>query len=233
MYWVFLVTAVIVAYLAGSLNFAIIVSTLLGKADIRTMGNRVPGTANIGRNFGRGWGAVVFFGDVAKVVVPLIIAEEVYFHFGTFLGTAGLMLIAMAAILGHRKPLFFRFAGGGGLATTVGAFAFFGLIELFIAMLVGAGLGMLLFKNRKFKFGRWIAMLIILLTPVVHLVSSPAIQTQTAGVLRFGGHEWYEIAAVALLSVYAFLSNIRTALETIRSGANNDAGSHVDDPADT
>jgi len=233
MYWVFLMSSLVVAYLAGSVNFAIIISALLGKADIRTMGNRNPGTANIGRNFGRGWGAVVFLGDIAKVVVPLVIAERIYFHFGTYESSAGLMLIAMSGILGHRKPVFFGFAGGGGLATTIGAFGFFGPIELVIAMLIGAGAGGFLFKNREFAFGRWVAMLIILLTPVAHLVSSLVLMVPVAGVLRFGGHPWHEIVAVALLAFYAFLSNIRTALETIRSGQKNVKDSQVDDSQDT
>ena len=234
MYWMFLFSALIVAYVSGSVNFAIIISTFLGKGDIRTMGNLKPGTANIGRNLGRGWGTVVFFGDVAKVVVPLIIAEEVYFNIETYEGTAALMLIAMAAILGHRKPLFFGFKGGGGLATTIGAFAFFGLIELSIAMLVGAGAGMLLFGKREYRFGRWVAMLIILLTPVTHLVCALIIERPLAGALHFGGRNWPLIAAVAILSMYVFLSNMGTILQTINSQRVKDSSaSPVDHSQDT
>ena len=223
MYWVFLASAVVVAYLAGSLNFAIIVSTLLGRADIRTVGNLNPGTANIGRNLGKGWGAVVFLGDVAKAVLPLIIAEQLYFHFGTFEGTAALMLIGMTAILGHRKPLFFGFKGGGGLATTIGVLMFFGPLEMLISMLIGAGAGALLFRNRDFKFGRWIAMLIILLAPVTHLVFALSMDSRIGGVIGLGGREWERIIAVALLAVYIFLSNLTTASHTIRS-AGTDGG---------
>jgi glycerol-3-phosphate acyltransferase PlsY len=233
MYWLFLLSALVIAYLAGSLNFAIIVSVLLGKADIRTMGNRNPGTANTARNLGKGWGAVVFLGDVGKVVVPLIVAEEIYFHSGTFTGTAGLMLITMAAILGHRKPIFFGFKGGGGLATTIGAFGFFGLAELLIAMLIGVTAGMMLFRNREFKLGRWIAMLIIFLTPLTHLVFALILETPVGGVLRFGGRYWPNVAAVAILAVYVFLSNIGTAVETIRSQKNNKASPPVDQSPDT
>ena len=234
MYWLFLLSALVIAYLAGSVNFAIIVSVLLGKEDIRTVGNKNPGTANIARNFGKAWGAVVFLGDVAKVVVPLIVAEEIYFHSGTFEGTGGLMLIAMAAILGHRKPVFFRFAGGGGLATTLGAFAFFGLFELLIAMFIGAGAGMILFKNREYKLGRWTAMLIIFLTPVTNLVFALILKTPVGGLLRFGGLYWPRIGAIAILAVYVFLSNLATAFETIRSGKKNSASiPPVDHSADT
>ncbi len=216
MYWLFLLSAMVVAYLAGSLNFAIVVSTLLGKKDIRTLGNLNPGTANVGRNLGKGWGAVVFFGDVGKAVIPLIIAEDLYFHLGTPEGILGLMLMGMAAILGHRKPIFFGFRGGGGLATTLGVLGFFGPVELLISMLVGAGVGTLLFRNREFKFGRWVSMLIILLTPLVHLLFAFLVDIKIGGVIRFGGRSWDRIIAVGLLAAYVFLSNLSTVFETVR-----------------
>ena len=218
MYWLFLVSGLIVAYLVGSANFAIIISTLTNKTDIRTVGNLNPGTANIGRNLGRGWGALVFFGDVAKAVVPLIIAEDLYFHFGSFPGIAGLTLIGMAGILGHRKPIYFKFKGGGGLATTMGVLAFFGPFELVIAMFTGAGLGTLLFRKKEFKLGRWVAMFIILLTPIVHLVFALSFDTRIGGVIGIGGVEPERIGAVGVLAVYIFISNIHTIIESIRNG---------------
>jgi acyl-phosphate glycerol 3-phosphate acyltransferase len=222
MYWLFLLSGMIVAYLVGSANFAIIVSTIVGETDIRTVGNLNPGTANIGRNLGKGWGTIVFLGDVSKVVVPLIIAEDLYFNFGTFTGTAGLMLMGMAAILGHRKPIFFKFSGGGGLATTIGVLAFFGPVELFIAMILGAGLGTMLFRNKEFKVGRWMAMFIILLAPVVHLVLAFIFETRIGGVLGLGGFDPARIGAVGVLAMYIFVSNIGTVIVSVRAGTRSD-----------
>lgn len=230
MYWLLLSSGVIVAYLAGSINFAIVISTLTMKTDIRTLGNLNPGTANIGRNLGRGWGALVFFGDVAKAVVPLILAEDLYFHFGTFQGIGGLMLMGMAGILGHRKPIFFKFRGGGGLATTMGVMAFFGPAELVIAMLVGAGVGTVIFKGKKFKLGRWVAMLIILLTPVVHLVVFLIFDERVGGVIGLGGNDPALIGAVGLLAVYVFFGNIQTVIETIRNGQGDNLVDQSPDP---
>jgi glycerol-3-phosphate acyltransferase PlsY len=45
----------ILAYLSGSVNYAIIVTRLVIGKDIRTLGNKNPGTANVGRNVGKGW----------------------------------------------------------------------------------------------------------------------------------------------------------------------------------
>ena len=230
MYWLLLGTGVLVAYLAGSINFAIIISTLTQKTDIRTVGNLNPGTANIGRNLGKGWGALVFFGDVGKAVVPLVLAEDLYFHFGTFQGIAGLTIMGMAGILGHRKPIFFRFKGGAGLATTMGVMAFFGPAELGIAMLIGAGIGMVIFRGKKFKLGRWIAMLIILLTPVVHLVFFYIFDERVGGVIGVGGTEPALIGAVGVLAVYIFSANIQTVIETVRGAKGSEAVDQSTDP---
>jgi hypothetical protein len=94
-------------------------------------------------------------------------------------------------------------------------------VEILISMLIGAGAGIFLFKNREFKFGRWVAMLIILLTPVTHLVTAFIVDTRLGGVIRFGGRDWERIVAVTLLAVYIFLSNLSTTFETIRANKMN------------
>lgn len=215
MYWVFLASAVIVAYLCGSVNFAIIVSTLVHKGDIRDFGTHNPGTANTARKLGKGWGAVVFFGDIGKAIVPLIIAEELLFSFATFRGCAGLILMAIAAILGHRKPVFFGFRGGGGLATTIGAMGFFIPIELFISLLVGFGIGMMISRSREQRLGRWVAMTIVVVAPVVNLVVNLLFDVGISGRFALGGQEWYQMAGIAILALYVGVTNARLILEVI------------------
>ena len=51
----------VLAYASGSVNYAIVVTRIVAGKDIRELGNKNPGTANVGRNLGRGWAAVVFF----------------------------------------------------------------------------------------------------------------------------------------------------------------------------
>ena len=216
MYWVFLTSALIVSYLAGSVNFAIVVATAARRTDIREVGTRNPGTANVGRNMGRGWGALVFFGDVAKAIVPLVIAEQAYFPLTGIPGTAGLVLMGMAVILGHRKPLFFGFRGGGGLATTLGVLGFFAPLELGISMLLGFVLGMVLFRNKELKLGRWVAMLIILIAPLVALLFSLLVDVPIAGRVSLGGLEWYRVLGMGVLVGYIVASNGKAVLATAR-----------------
>ena len=51
------VSIVVVGYLSGSVNYAIVVTRAVAGVDIRTLGNRNPGTANVSRNVGKGWAA--------------------------------------------------------------------------------------------------------------------------------------------------------------------------------
>ena len=227
MYWVSLAIALIVSYLAGSLNFALLITTFVKKIDIRKLGTGNPGTANIGRNIGRGWGALVFLGDVAKAILPLMIAERVCFPLTSIQGTGGLVLMGMAVILGHRKPLYFGFRGGGGLATTMGELAFFVPLELGISMLAGFLLGMLLFRNKEQKLGRWVAMLIILMTVPVAVVLSLLVDVPIAGRVSLGGLEWFRVLGVGILVLYIVASNGKTVLTTIR-GSN---GPEIPGPA--
>ena len=216
MYWVELFGGIVIAYLAGSVNTAIIVSNISTGQDIRSMGNKNPGTANIGRTLGRGWAAMVFFGDVGKAIMPMIVAERLFFSVGTTPGILALSLMGMAAVTGHIKPLYFSFKGGGGLATTLGVLGFFIPVELFISMLVGFALGMVFFKSKKFKLGRWIAMFIILLNPAVCLLTTVFLDVPIAGRIKLGGHEWSMVVAVTALVVYIVLINIKTVIHPSR-----------------
>ena len=212
MYLIELAGAVILAYLAGSLNTAILVSRIVGGEDIRTLGNRNPGTTNIGRTLGRGWAAAVFFGDVGKAVVPMVIAERLFFSAETAAGMAALTSMGMSAMLGHIKPIYFHFKGGGGLATTLGVIAFFVPFELVLSMLIGFPLGMLFFKNKKYKLGRWVAMLIILMNPAICLLTTVLLDISVAGRIKIGGHPWRLLIAVTVLVAFIVLINIKTVL---------------------
>ena len=216
MYWIELIGAVVISYLAGSINAAIIVSSTVARKDIRAMGNKNPGTANIARTLGRGWAALVLLGDVGKVVIPMIVAERLFFSIDSYYGLVALSLMGIAAILGHIKPLYFGFKGGGGLATTLGVLGFFIPIELGISMLVGFVLGTLFFKKKKYKLGRWVAMLIILLNPVICLITSVSGSIAVVGRIKLGGHAWSMIAAVTSLVIFIVLIHIKTVMHPER-----------------
>ncbi len=108
-----MIASAIVAYLLGSIPFAVFVAKLAG-VDIFKVGTGNPGASNVFRKVGRRYGAVVFGLDIAKGAVAVVVAM--------LLGCPALFLpvASVFAIVGHWLPAFMRFKGGAGLATGVG-----------------------------------------------------------------------------------------------------------------
>lgn len=209
MFVVYLIAAVVISYLAGSINGAIVVTSIVKKTDIRDLGNQMAGTANVGRSIGKGWATGVFFWDVVKGLVPMILAEQFVFKSGAYYDYLAICAMGIAAIVGHCKPVFFRFKGGGGMATSLGVFSFFIPVELGATMLLGFGLVMLLMKNVEFKIGRYVPMVIVTITPFFTLTLNYLLDIPLGGRFSIGGHPWYIIVnafAIALTILFINLS---------------------------
>jgi glycerol-3-phosphate acyltransferase PlsY len=105
---------VLAAYLLGSVSSAIVVCHLAGLPDPRSGGSGNPGATNVLRLGGKKLAAVTLAGDLLKGLLPVLA--------GHVLGIAPelLVLVGLAAFLGHLFPLFFRFQGGKGVATALG-----------------------------------------------------------------------------------------------------------------
>lgn len=105
----------IAAYLAGSVNFAIIFSRIKG-TDIKKKGSGNPGTMNVLRSVGKLWGVLTFVCDCSKGVLFALL--------GRFLiGSADwLFILGLITVLGHVFPVFSKFKGGKGVATSIGVF---------------------------------------------------------------------------------------------------------------
>ena len=211
MFFAYLFPSLVLAYLAGSLNFAIIVTWIVRRQDIRTLGNKKPGTANVGRNVGKGWAAIVFFADVAKGLMPIVLAGRLLFPTGSWADTFALILVGMAAILGHTKPVFFGFRGGGGIATSIGVFAFFVPFELLISLLLSFGTVMIFFRDVEFPLGQWVSFLFVSITPVV-AVALNFVDLPVVGEVGIGGHGWYVLVGVLILTLFVHSLNIKLIL---------------------
>lgn len=114
------------SYLIGNVNFAVIISKLK-KQDIRKVGSGNPGTLNMSRNFGMGIGILTLALDILKGAIPTFIGGVLYkgYEFsGTNLPISMLteVMCGFMAVLGHVFPVFMRFKGGKGIATTIGVF---------------------------------------------------------------------------------------------------------------
>jgi glycerol-3-phosphate acyltransferase PlsY len=108
------IVSIIIAYLIGSLNMSIIIALALGKPDPRTQGSGNAGATNTLRTSGKKDAAWVLLGDIIKGVIAVVIAR--IFHVEGFM----LGLVALAAVVGHIFPLYFKFKGGKGVATMMG-----------------------------------------------------------------------------------------------------------------
>ena len=102
-------------YLAGSLPSADLAARAAtgGRVDLRAVGSGNPGAVNTATNLGARWGAAVTVADVAKGTAACAIGRAVA-------GAAGAHVAGPAAVVGHCYPLWSRFRGGKGVATSVG-----------------------------------------------------------------------------------------------------------------
>lgn len=104
----------ILAYLLGSLSFAILLSRVFGTADPRAEGSGNPGATNMLRVAGKRLAILTLMGDLLKGLLPVLIAR--LFN----LDLQEQAWIGLAAVLGHLYPLYFNFRGGKGVATAAG-----------------------------------------------------------------------------------------------------------------
>jgi glycerol-3-phosphate acyltransferase PlsY len=109
---------VLVAYLIGSISFAVVVSWIFGLPDPHTYGSGNPGATNVLRTGRKAAAVLTLIGDAAKGAVALWLARQFSPQFGV--GEPALAAVALAAFLGHLFPLYFRFRGGKGVATAAG-----------------------------------------------------------------------------------------------------------------
>lgn len=106
------------AYLLGSIPFGLLVGKAKG-IDIRTQGSGNIGATNVGRLLGMRYFWMTFGLDFAKGFAPVLIATLLATRNGA--GNWPPLIIAAAAIVGHMFPVYLKFKGGKGVATTFGA----------------------------------------------------------------------------------------------------------------
>lgn len=124
--WWQLIIVAVACYLIGCFNFAKIIS-LSKKKDITTIGSGNPGTMNMSREFGLGVGLLTFFCDVLKGGLPALIGYFIYKDYvfaNTLFSVSDFMryFCGLFVIIGHIFPVFMKFKGGKGIASTFGLF---------------------------------------------------------------------------------------------------------------
>ena len=113
------VLAVVVAYLIGSVSFAVVVSRAMGLPDPRTYGSNNPGATNVLRSGSKPAAALTLIGDCAKGWLAVWLTAR--WFAGAPAPLVEVALVAVAVTIGHMYPVFHRFQGGKGVATALGA----------------------------------------------------------------------------------------------------------------
>ena len=123
--YVIFIFAVIMAYLLGSIPFGLLIAKAHGK-DLRSIGSGNIGATNVARALGRKWAYLCFLLDMLKGLLPMLLAkleirsglwtDEIPTAVGLWLWLA----VGCAAILGHIFPIYLKFKGGKGVATSLG-----------------------------------------------------------------------------------------------------------------
>ena len=122
-----------IAYILGSIPFALIVGKLHSKTDVREHGSGNLGATNSARILGLKAGLIVMAGDMSKGVLatflPLIFQLEV-----------PMIITGMIAIMGHCFPVFADFRGGKAIATSIGVFLVVSPYMALISLMIFIGI---------------------------------------------------------------------------------------------
>ena len=105
---------VLLGYFLGSIPTAWIAGRLLKGVDIRRVGDENMGAANAFRQLGAKTGVAVFFVDVGKGALAILIAQAAN------IPQTAVLFTGVAAVAGHNWPVFIGFRGGRGESTTIG-----------------------------------------------------------------------------------------------------------------
>ncbi|MHB1084395.1 MAG: glycerol-3-phosphate 1-O-acyltransferase PlsY [Thiobacillus sp.] len=177
-----------VAYLLGSLSFAVIISRAMRLPDPRSFGSGNPGATNVLRSGRKSAALLTLLGDAMKGWVAVVMARMLAPQFGLDEDIA--LLCALAVFIGHLFPVFFSFKGGKGVATA------FGVLLGLNPWLGLASLGSWLFMAGMFRISSLAALTTALLAPVY------------AGLLMGWGNTAMTALVIALLLVYRHKSNL-------------------------
>lgn len=129
MFWMF------VSYFIGSLPTGYLVARIFRGVDIRTVGSGSIGATNVRRMMGQGWAVFVTLVDMLKGALALLLTVE-----SASSDPWLLSLSALAAVLGHNYPVWLRFRGGKGVATTYGTMFFIWPYNSFAIVLMSGAL---------------------------------------------------------------------------------------------
>ena len=136
------ILSIIIGYLLGSIPTAYIVARMRKGIDIRNVGSRNMGAANVMREIGTPEGIFVGLIDIAKGAGAILIAQTLNISELWVFGAG------FAALVGHNFPVFAGFRGGKGSATVIGIFLVLAPLSMLVTLVIVA---IPFFTTRKFS----------------------------------------------------------------------------------
>lgn len=205
------IALILIAYLIGSLSFAVLVSRLYGLPDPRSHGSGNPGATNVARTGNKVAAILTLLGDGAKGWFAVWLAQQLAPAWGVAdIGVAG---AALAVFIGHLFPVFFGFQGGKGVATAAG---------ILLALNVWLGLAVIATWLLTFAMSRYSS-----LSALVAATLAPVYASLWLDKLF--------VAMTVLLSallIWRHRSNIRNLLQGKEGGFKKEAPRPQDKPAE-
>ena len=113
----------IFSYLIGGISIARLITKKERNGDINTLGSGNPGTMNMARNFGLRMGLLTLVLDMLKAILPCLAAYFIGIYLLPTIPVKIFIFVAgLSVVLGHMFPVFYKFKGGKGIASTIGVF---------------------------------------------------------------------------------------------------------------
>ncbi len=184
------IICVVIAYLIGSINFAVIFSFMFIKRDVRDVGSGNAGATNVLRSAGVIPGILTFLCDALKGFIASYFGKMMFEMLDKLepeeYGVIGAYLCGLACMIGHVFPIFFKFKGGKGVATSVGIFAVCSPIAIALGL---AAFLIVVLATRYVSLASVIAAVVVVVTSVVsEPVTVQIILAVIMGVIVIGKH---------------------------------------------
>lgn len=187
----------IVCYLLGAVPFSVLFSRGMLHKDVRRYGSGNPGTSNMTRAFGIKYGLLVLLFDMAKGFGAVYLGQWIMGPLGAYLG-------ALCAVAGHNWPIYLKFKGGKGVATTVGVMLAF---VPYITLIAMACFLVVLAVSRYFSLGSLVCLgMVWVLVICLHFADT------------------YLVVLCSVLVLVAFVQH-RANIRRLKNGTENRFGS--------
>ena len=180
--------AIICAYISGSIPFGLFFGYLYNAQDIRSIGSGNIGATNVWRTGKKQASILTFLCDMLKGLLPTWLAL-------TYLSPSSALACAAASVIGHIFPIWLKFRGGKGIATTLGAYSV--LFPITTCVMVGTW-GVSFYLKRTSSISGIMAV----------FIGTLIISIQTFILHQTTIEEWYLSACIALLIVWTHRHNI-------------------------